>query len=902
LRQEKRLDEGKPSNQLDALTKANQALRAEIAGRLEAEEELRLLLAVTRVLAEAQDFHSASKMALRHICEQTGWDYGEIWVPNASEDVLQFEVAWHRENEDLDRFRSYSESLRFTPGLGLPGRVWQAKQSKWLQDITIAPEEFVRCEIAKKCNLKSALGIPVIGADKATAVLAFLMFESRPKDKHLIEMVAHVAAQLGTLIQRKGAEEELRKARAELEVRVEERTAALESEIVERRRIEKEIQARVRQQAAVAQVGQCALGLDDLPVLMDEACVIVAETLGLEYCKVLELLPEGNSLLLRAGFGWKEGLVGQEKVSAGTQSQAGYSLLSNQPVIVEDLQTETRFIGPSLLLEHGVVSGMSVIIPGRDRPFGVLGAHTVKRRAFNKDDIHFLESVANVLSEAIERKRTEQALRESEEQLRLTLQFNQAVMANMGEGLYVLDARGLVTYINPTAERLFGWSSAELLGRKMHDVTHYQHADGTPFPADECPGLQVLQRGVVLADHDDVFIRRDGTFFPVTYSSAPIRSDGATVGLVVVFRDVSVRRRVEQDLARSASWLRNLIATTQDAVLSIDRRGCVVLFNPAAERIFGYTAAEIVGRKVNKLMAEPYASEHDGYIERYERTGEARAIGRIRTVTAKRKNGELFPIELSVTEIEVDQDVHYAAFIRDISEKAKLQEQLVERERLATIGTTAAKIGHELANPLNGMSLTIELLEQRLTRQPYPPDSQVTATLQRLRNEISRLNQLAGQFRMISRREKYEIRPTELVDLIDDVIKVQEPHFTALGIQVGNLVPRDLPVINVDRDKVKQALLNLLKNAAEAMPRGGKITIEARATDEAILIDISDTGTGIPLDIDAFEPFVTTKKEGTGIGLVIVRQIVTAHGGNISYHTRPGEGTTFHVELPRNWN
>jgi PAS domain S-box-containing protein len=728
------------------------------------------------------------------------------------------------------------------------------------------------------------------------------MFESRPKDKRLIEMVSHVAAQLGALIQRKRAEEELRKARAELEMRVEERTAALESEIVERRRIEEEMQARVRQQAAVVQLGQCALGLDDLLALMDEACVVVAETLGVEYCKILELLPDGNNLLLRAGFGWKEGLVGQEKVSAGTQSQAGYSLLSNQPVIVEDLQTETRFIGPSLLLEHGVVSGMSVIIPGRDRPFGVLGAHTVKRRAFNKDDIHFLESVANVLSEAIERKRTEQALRESEEQLRLTLQFNQAVMANMGEGLYVLDARGLVTYINPTAERLFGWSSAELLGRKMHDVTHYQHADGTPFPADECPGLQVLQRGVVLADHDDVFIRRDGTFFPVTYSSAPIRSDGATVGLVVVFRDVSARRRVEQDLARSASWLRNLIATTQDAVLSIDRRGCVVLFNPAAERIFGYAAAEIVGRKVNNLMAEPYASEHDGYISRYERTGEARAIGRIRTVTAKRRNGELFPIELSVTEIEVDQEVHYAAFIRDISEKAKLQEQLVERERLATIGTTAAKIGHELANPLNGMFLSIQLLEQRLGRQLSPPDSQVTVTVQRLKNEITRLNQLAGQFRTIARRERYDFQPTELAGLIDEVIRIQRPHFAQLNIEIEQVTPTDLPAVAVDGDKIKQALLNLLKNAVEAMPDGGKIKIEARATENSVSIDITDTGTGIPLDIDAFEPFVTSKKEGTGIGLVIVRQIVTAHGGNISYHTRPGEGTTFHFELPRNRN
>ena len=839
-------------------------------------------------------------MALRQICEQTGWDYGEIWVPNANEDVLQFEVAWHRENQDLDRFRCFSESLRFAPGLGLPGRVWQDKQSKWLQDITIAPEEeFVRCEIAKKSNLKSALGIPIIGADKATAVLAFLMFESRPEDKRLIEMVAHVAAQLGTVIQRKRAEEELRKARAELEVRFEDRTAALESEIVERRRIEEEMQARVRQQAAVVQIGQCALGLDDLLALMDETCVIVAETLGIEYCKVLELLPDGNNLLLCAGFGWKEGLVGQEKVSAGTQSQAGYSLLSNQAVIVDDLRTETRFIGPPLLREHGVVSGMSVIIPGRDRPFGVLGAHTVKRRAFSKDDIHFLESVANVLSEAIERKRAEQALRESEEQLRLTLQFDQALMANMDEGLYAVDTQGLVTYINCAAERLFGWSSAELLGRKMHDITHYQHVDGTPFPADECPGLQVLQKGVVLADHDDVFIRRDGTFFPVTYSAAPLKSDGTTVGLVVVFRDVTARKRGQQDLERSSSWLRSLIATTQDAVLSIDRRGCVVLFNPAAERIFGYNAEEIVGQKVNELMAQPYASEHDGYIARYERTGEARAIGRIRSVTAKRKNGELFPIELSVTEIEVDQKVHYAAFIRDVSEKARLQQQLVERERLVTIGTTAAKIGHELANPLNGMSLTIQLLEQRLSRQPGPPDSQVTATVRRLRNEISRLNQLAGQFRTISRRERYDFQPAELAGLIDEIIRIQRPHFAQLNIEIEQFLSADLPTVTVDRDKIKQAVLNLIMNAVEAMPGGGKVTIEAYASEATVSIDITDTGTGISLDIDAFEPFVTTKKEGTGIGLVIVRQIVTAHGGNISYRSRPGKGTTFHLELPR---
>jgi signal transduction histidine kinase len=159
---------------------------------------------------------------------------------------------------------------------------------------------------------------------------------------------------------------------------------------------------------------------------------------------------------------------------------------------------------------------------------------------------------------------------------------------------------------------------------------------------------------------------------------------------------------------------------------------------------------------------------------------------------------------------------------------------------------------------------------------------------------------LAGQFRTISRREEYDLRPTEIAELIEDVVKIQGPRFAQLSIQVNRSIPTALPVVDVDRDKIKQVLLNLLNNAAEAMPSGGRINIEAIATEEAVLLDITDTGMGIPLDMDVFEPFVTTKKEGTGIGLVIVRQIVAAHSGKISYRSRPGEGTTFRIELPRN--
>ena len=371
---------------------------------------------------------------------------------------------------------------------------------------------------------------------------------------------------------------------------------------------------------------------------------------------------------------------------------------------------------------------------------------------------------------------------------------------------------------------------------------------------------------------------------------------GAQIGSLLQRKQVGDREVTER--IKAEDWFRRLIATTQDAVVSIDRQGRVVLFNPAAERIFGYSRDEIVGQKVNILMGEPYASEHDEYVARYERTREAKAIGRIRTVTAKRKNGELFPIELSVTEIESDETVHYGAFIRDISEKTRLQAQLLETERLAAIGSTAAKIGHELANPLNGMSLTIQLLEQHLARLFKEPAAPVVTIVKRLKGEISRLNHLVGEFRTISRKEKYEFRPTELGKLIEDIAALQGPHLANHGIELERSVPANLPVIAVDSDKIKQALLNLIKNAAEAMPDGGKITLDVSATRDRLVVQVGDSGRGIDPDIDPFEPFVTTKRDGTGIGLVIVRQIVTAHGGTISYRSQPNVSTTFEIALP----
>ncbi len=369
---------------------------------------------------------------------------------------------------------------------------------------------------------------------------------------------------------------------------------------------------------------------------------------------------------------------------------------------------------------------------------------------------------------------------------------------------------------------------------------------------------------------------------------------------------ITARKQVAEALRRererAEAFLRSLILTTQDAVISIDRQGRIDLFNPAAEHVFGYTRDEVQGQKLQMLMPEPYASEHDDYVARYERTGEPHAIGRIRTVAARRKNGEVFPIELSVTEIEVGDETYYGAFIRDISEKIRLQEQFVERERLAAIGTTAATFAHEVGNPLNSMYMAAQLLERRLTKRRDLVDDTLTTPLLNLMSEIRRLTVLLEEFRALARRQKLNLQPISLASLVTDLLAGETLAYSARGIKVEQVFPPDLLPITADGEKLKQVLLNLCKNAAEAMPQGGTLTVRAHNSGGQVHLEVSDTGVGIPARVDIFEPFITTKPQGTGLGLTIVRQIVSAHKGTLTYRSAPGEGTTFTVALPVSQN
>lgn len=323
---------------------------------------------------------------------------------------------------------------------------------------------------------------------------------------------------------------------------------SLALDITERRRAEAAVHARARQQAAVTLLGQHALAHTDLSALLQEAVAIVARTLDVEYCKVLELLPDGSAFLLRAGVGWKAGAVGHATVGSGTDSQAGYTLRSREAIVVDDLRTETRFAGPPLLHDHGVVSGVSVIIHGQDYPFGVLGAHASRRRTFDRNDVHFLGAVANVLAAAIERQQAEAALRASEIRYR-------ELFENANDIIYTHDLSGRFTSINNIAECVTGYGRDQVVTMNITQVVAPEDGDR----------IRKMIDRVVAGEEPPVcefeIIAKDGRRVPLEVSLRLLFEGVTPVGIQGIGRDISERRRAALLLTGEKRIL-EMVATT----------------------------------------------------------------------------------------------------------------------------------------------------------------------------------------------------------------------------------------------------------------------------------------------------------------------------------------------------
>jgi signal transduction histidine kinase len=255
-------------------------------------------------------------------------------------------------------------------------------------------------------------------------------------------------------------------------------------------------------------------------------------------------------------------------------------------------------------------------------------------------------------------------------------------------------------------------------------------------------------------------------------------------------------------------------------------------------------------------------------------------------------------LELRVQERTAELTKANEALRAEIAERKRAEQKLRDSERLATIGTTAAKLAHEIGNPLNGMTTTVQVLERHLAKQKDSADDLLISAVQDLAQEISRLRSLLRELRTLARPRPLDLQPTDLAAVTAEVLRREAPYYTEHNIRVEQTFAADLPLVMANNDEITQVLLNLGKNAAEAMPAGGMLTVRGFQSGTQVCLEVIDTGEGMAEGINIFEPFVTTKTGGTGLGLAIVQQIVAAHEGTITYTSTPGQGTTFTLTLP----
>jgi two-component system sensor kinase FixL len=412
-----------------------------------------------------------------------------------------------------------------------------------------------------------------------------------------------------------------------------------------------------------------------------------------------------------------------------------------------------------------------------------------------------------------------------------------------------------------------------------------------------------------------------GLFFVVDFRSLTAADvinavSFAAVGIGVSWRGEMLRRSrfsatTHADAAEArAAHLQSILDSIPEAMVVIDERGKMQSFSATAERLFGYRASEVIGENVRMLMPQPYRRDHDSYLGRYLRTNERRIIGIGRVVVGQRKDGSTFPMELAVGEMHVRDQRFFTGFIRDLTERqqteARLQElqaELVHMSRLTAMGEMASALAHELNQPLSAIANYMKGSRRLLQDRTDADTTLLRDAMDKAADQALRAGDIIRRLRDFVARGESERRVEDVKKLIEEASALALVGAKDKGVRVSFTFAPGLDFVLADKVQVQQVLLNLMRNAMESMEATDtrELTISTSpALDNMVEISVADTGAGIAPEISAqlFQPFVTTKRHGMGVGLSISRTIIEAHGGSITQQPNAGGGTVFSLTLP----
>ena len=490
------------------------------------------------------------------------------------------------------------------------------------------------------------------------------------------------------------------------------------------------------------------------------------------------------------------------------------------------------------------------------------------------------------IEDVSERKQREEVLRESEERFR-------TAMSNLAEGLYIVDGEGRLLYMNASAEKMLGWTAAELRGRKMHEAVHYADSDGTPAPAGERAELRVLETGASVRAQEDIFVRKDGSSFPVVYSASALRRDDAATGVVVAFRDDTEFRQKEEMLRASAARFRALAETVPEKIFTADPQGHIDYLSPQWNAYTGVSSAQFE-EGIDSQIVHP-----EDLAETVRRWRKAIAAGDLFHVEhrLRRADGEYRWHDTRAVPLRegnrTQMWVGAATDIQALKESDQRKDEFL------------AMLAHELRNPLAPINNALDILRQSA-------DKELTTTaIGMLHRQVGQVTRLVDDLLDVSRISRgaigLHLDRVELGPIVAQAVEAAQPRFAGMQQRFTLVMPDEPIVLAADATRIAQVVGNVLSNASKFTDQGGEIKLVVEREASYVSICVQDNGIGIAPDqlgriFDMFVQVDTSLERmhgGLGIGLTLVKKLVAMHGGTVEARSRGvGQGAQFIIRLP----
>jgi two-component system sensor kinase FixL len=476
------------------------------------------------------------------------------------------------------------------------------------------------------------------------------------------------------------------------------------------------------------------------------------------------------------------------------------------------------------------------------------------------------------------------------------------------DGIVIIDAIGNIRLFNTACERLFGYSQSQVTGCNVKMLMPSPYAvqhDGYLAHYRTTGEKRIIGIGRHVEGR-----RADGSIFPMYLSVGEVASEGEERLFVGIIRDTTEQQAAERVLREQSERLRSIIETVPDAIIIIDEQGLIESFSPAAERLFGWSSDEVVGRNVSVLMPSPYGERHDAYLNRYRSTGEKRIIGIGRVVVGLRRDASTFPMELAVGEMNLPSGRSFTGFVRDLTERQdtdkrlqELQTELLHVARLSDMGQMASALAHELNQPLAAIINWTQAARRMIAKQTDNPPPKVMEFMDNAIAQADRAGLIIRRLRDFIERGEIERQGEDIGRVVEEATALALVGAKQSGVRVTFELSQALPAVLTDKVQIQQVIINLVRNAVEAMADSHerKLTIGTKLTDDGMVeVSVADTGPGLPAEVAAklFQPFVTTKEKGMGLGLSISRSIIDNFGGRLVSRSNPGGGVIFSFTLP----